>query len=73
MLICDRIALLYDGRVIKVGKPNEILRDFELLKACNLDVHPIMELFLKLGIQIGLGWEEEIELLSEKLKDCLNI
>ncbi|WP_324735400.1 ATP-binding cassette domain-containing protein [Thermococcus sp. SY098] len=68
LALCDRIALIDRGRIIKVGTPEEILRDVELLKAHNLEVPPLIELFLSLGLGMPKNLEDAIEMLRLRNK-----
>jgi cobalt/nickel transport system ATP-binding protein len=45
--ICHRIALLDQGRIIKVALPEEIAADRETLSRTGLDYHPYVELIKK--------------------------
>ncbi|NJE06262.1 ATP-binding cassette domain-containing protein [Thermococcus sp. M36] len=63
--MCDRIALMDGGRVIRVGTPEEILGTPELLREHNLDVPPLVELFLSLGLPVPRSVEEGRKLLEE--------
>lgn len=42
--ICNRIALLDQGKIVKVAAPEEIADDEETLAAAGLDYHPYIEL-----------------------------
>jgi ABC-type glutathione transport system ATPase component len=42
--ICDRIALLDEGKIIKVALPAEIAADEETLAKTGLDYHPYVDL-----------------------------
>lgn len=42
--ICDRIALLDDGKIIKIATPQEIAADRDTLKKTGLDFHAYVEL-----------------------------
>lgn len=64
LAMCDRIALIDGGLVIKVGKPEEVFGNVALLREHNLDVPPLIELFLELG----LGVPKNIEDAKKKLK-----
>ncbi|ASJ11969.1 energy-coupling factor ABC transporter ATP-binding protein [Thermococcus thioreducens] len=63
--MCDRIALMDGGRIIRVGTPEEILGNPELLREHNLDVPPLAELFLGLGLPVPRSVEEGRKLLEE--------
>ncbi len=45
--ICDRIALLNAGKIIKVGSPEEVANDHEILSETGLDFIPYLELIKK--------------------------
>ena len=45
--ICDRIALLDGGKIIKVGLPEEVANDHEILSETGLDFIPYLELIKK--------------------------
>ncbi|WP_457753888.1 energy-coupling factor ABC transporter ATP-binding protein [Thermococcus sp.] len=66
LTLCDRIALIDKGQIIKVGTPEEILGDVELLKAHNLEVPPLIELFLRLNLGVPKGLEDAIRKLRDK-------
>ncbi|NJE01686.1 energy-coupling factor ABC transporter ATP-binding protein [Thermococcus sp. JdF3] len=63
--LCDRIALMDRGRIITVGTPEEVLGNPELLREHNLDVPPLAELFLSLGLRVPRSAEEGRKLLEE--------
>ena len=63
--LCDRIALMDRGRIITVGTPEEILGNPELLREHNLDVPPLVELFLSLGLPLPRSTEEAMKILKE--------
>jgi cobalt/nickel transport system ATP-binding protein len=42
--ICDRIAILDQGKIIKVSFPHEIAADDETLSKTGLDYHPYVDL-----------------------------
>ncbi|MCA6214399.1 MULTISPECIES: energy-coupling factor ABC transporter ATP-binding protein [Thermococcus] len=67
LTLCDRIALLDGGKVIKVGSPEEILGNADLLREHNLDVPPLVDLFSSLGLEIPKSIEEA----KRKLKKVL--
>ncbi|NJE07135.1 ATP-binding cassette domain-containing protein [Thermococcus sp. M39] len=69
LTLCDRIALIDKGQIIKVGTPEEILGDVKLLKAHNLDVPPLIELFLSLN----LGVPKNLEDAREKIANFLSL
>ena len=69
LTLCDKIALIDEGKIIKVGTPEEILGDVELLKAHNLDVPPLIELFLSLN----LGVPKNLKDAREKIANFLSI
>ncbi|AIF68778.1 ABC transporter ATP-binding protein [Palaeococcus pacificus DY20341] len=52
LTMCDRVALMDGGKVIAVGTPKEVFGNAELLKSHNLDVPPLIELFLSLGLDV---------------------
>jgi cobalt/nickel transport system ATP-binding protein len=45
--ICDRIALLDNGKIIKVSVPEEIASDHEILSRSGLDFSPYLEIIKK--------------------------
>jgi cobalt/nickel transport system ATP-binding protein len=45
--ICDRIALLDAGKIIKVGSPEEVANNHEILSETGLDFIPYLELIKK--------------------------
>lgn len=49
---------------MKVGSPEEVLGNPELLRGHNLDVPPLVELFLRLGLKVPRSVEEGVELLK---------
>ncbi|KUH33751.1 cobalt ABC transporter ATP-binding protein [Thermococcus celericrescens] len=65
LALCDRIALMDGGRIVTVGTPEEILGNPELLREHNLDVPPLAELFLSLGLPVPRSAEEGRKLLEE--------
>ncbi|CAI1491893.1 ABC transporter ATP-binding protein [Thermococcus nautili] len=67
--LCDRIALIDGGRVVTVGTPEEILGNPELLRKHNLDVPPLVELFLSLGLPIPKDPEDARRKIMEALKN----
>ncbi|MBO8174734.1 MAG: ATP-binding cassette domain-containing protein [Thermococcus sp.] len=69
LTLCDRIALIDRGEIIKVGTPEEILGSVELLKAHNLDIPPLIELFLSLN----LGVPKNLEDAREKIANFLSL
>ncbi|BAD85295.1 ABC-type cobalt transport system, ATPase component [Thermococcus kodakarensis KOD1] len=64
LFLCDRIALMDGGKIVKVGSPEEVLGNPELLRGHNLDVPPLVELFLRLGLKVPRSVEEGVELLK---------
>lgn len=42
--ICDRIAILDKGRIIKTGSPEAIIEDYETLRETGLDFKPYLDL-----------------------------
>ncbi|KPU62326.1 cobalt ABC transporter ATP-binding protein [Thermococcus sp. EP1] len=67
LTLCDRIALLDKGKIVTVGTPEEVFSNIDLLKAHNLDIPPLIELFLELGLGIPKGVEEAKNILKELL------
>ncbi|QDA30930.1 ATP-binding cassette domain-containing protein [Thermococcus indicus] len=65
LALCDRIALMDGGRIVTVGTPEEVLGNPELLRGHNLDVPPLAELFLGLGLPVPRSVEEGRKLLEE--------
>ncbi|AFL94674.1 cobalt ABC transporter ATPase 1 [Thermococcus cleftensis] len=63
--LCDRIALMDRGRIITVGTPEEILGNPGLLREHNLDVPPLVELFLNLGLPVPKSVNEGVEILRK--------
>ena len=63
--LCDRVALIDDGRIVALGTPEEILGNPELLREHNLDVPPLVELFLGLGLPVPRSVEEGRKILRE--------
>ncbi len=63
--LCDRVALIDDGRIVALGGPEEILGNPELLREHNLDVPPLVELFLGLGLPVPRSVEEGRKILRE--------
>ena len=49
----DRLILFHDGKVIGEGKPEEILRDEELLETTNLEKPAVLKLFDNL-VEVGI-------------------
>jgi len=45
---CDRIFVLHEGEIVKVGTPQEIFREVELLRDLGLDVPDTIELLFEL-------------------------
>lgn len=58
LTLCDRIALIDEGKIVKVGTPKQVLSDVKLLRKHNLDVPPLIELFLSLGLEVPKDLEE---------------
>lgn len=67
LTLCDRIALLDKGKIVTVGTPEEVFSNIDLLKAHNLDIPPLIELFLELGLGMPKGVEEAKNILKELL------
>lgn len=68
LTLCDRVALMDDGRIITVGPPEEVLGEVELLREHNLDVPPIVELFQALGLKVPRDVEEAKVLIDNLLR-----
>ncbi len=60
----DRLVLFHEGRIIGQGKPEDILRQEDLLKMTNLEKPAVLKLFDNL-IEVGI--------LDENLKTPVNI
>ncbi|WP_048149486.1 energy-coupling factor ABC transporter ATP-binding protein [Palaeococcus ferrophilus] len=71
LALCDRIALMDGGRVIKVGPPEEVLEP-GLLREHNLDVPPMVELFHALGLGVPRNLEEAKALIDKLLSAQTN-
>ncbi|ASA77083.1 energy-coupling factor ABC transporter ATP-binding protein [Thermococcus sp. 5-4] len=61
LAMCDRIALMDGGKIVTVGTPEEILGNPELLRRHNLDVPPLVELFLSLNMGVPRSLEDARE------------
>lgn len=72
-VLADRIVVMKDGQIIKVGHPLDVLQDVELMNACGLDVpltvklskrlkehHLIDRLFVKQEDLVNSLWESNL-------------
>lgn len=60
LFLCDRIALMNQGEIIKVGKPMEIYSDTKQLKAAGLTILPVFKAFSSIMNEYGdLPGEDE--------------
>lgn len=64
----DKIVVLYDGKLISVDNPINVLSEVERLKAIGIDPPSITELFYMLRKEIGLNLDLMPVTLSEGLK-----
>ncbi|ASJ17376.1 cobalt ABC transporter ATP-binding protein [Thermococcus chitonophagus] len=67
LLNCDRIALISEGRLVKVGPPQDVLIP-ELLRENDLDVPPLIELFYDLNLGIPKNLDEAMDLILRKIR-----
>jgi ABC-type hemin transport system ATPase subunit len=42
--LCDRVALMGQGRVVEIGKPEDVLTDEALLKSQDLELPEVLRL-----------------------------
>ncbi|ACS90372.1 MULTISPECIES: energy-coupling factor ABC transporter ATP-binding protein [Thermococcus] len=68
LTLCDRIVLLSEGKIVKIGSPEEILRNAGLLREHNLDVPSLIDLFSSLGLEIPRSLEEAKRKLKKVLR-----
>lgn len=70
----DRVIVMDEGKIVMEGKPKEVFRNVEKIKALGLDVPPITELFYKLrkeGFELPddvLSIEEAVDVIGALLK-----
>ncbi len=65
-LYSDRVMIL-NGKVIDIGKPDEILSDVDTLRKNGLDAPQIVKLFLKLGLETPRSLEDAVEIFKRYL------
>ncbi|HPW16809.1 MAG TPA: ABC transporter ATP-binding protein [Candidatus Aminicenantes bacterium] len=53
LAVCDRIAVLLDGRIARTGTPAEIAADRALLSAAGLDIRSTLEAARRRGVDLG--------------------
>lgn len=58
--LCDRIAVMSEGKVFRIGEPLKIFTDFELLKECGLLSLPLFEVFKEIKDKRTLSEKEFI-------------
>lgn len=70
LFLCDRIALMKQGEVIKIGKPMEIYSDTELLEAAGLTNLPVFKAFSSVINEYGdlPGEDESVVALARTLE-----
>lgn len=64
----DEIVLLYEGRVLKQGSPEEVCQDHEALKKTNLEKPMVMRVFEKLCSKGVLNTNEGVPHTIEELE-----
>jgi energy-coupling factor transport system ATP-binding protein len=61
---CDRLILMDEGKIVKIGAPDEIFADGALLRALGLDVPDSQQIIEKLGLPgLALTGEKCAELV----------
>ncbi len=53
MIYANRVLMIADGRLIADGPPQEVLRDFDRLRACRLVPSSLLALNVKLLPETG--------------------
>lgn len=61
MFLCDRIALMVDGQILKVGRPREIFSDEKLLKEAALFFLPVFKLLDSVSDEALVSEERFVE------------
>lgn len=51
MALCDRMALLEGGRIIKLGPPAEIVSDYDILEKTGLDYRPYFDMIKRVIVK----------------------
>ncbi|MBS7654514.1 ATP-binding cassette domain-containing protein [Candidatus Bathyarchaeota archaeon] len=67
----DKILIMKDGELVKMGPPHEILTDSEMMRKCGLRMPQVTELAVRLGgkgLDLPITLEEAEKYFNQKLK-----
>jgi len=65
LFLCDRIVLMKDGEILKIGSPKEVFTDFNLLKCANLIPLPMFNFLNYVSDEVLESEEKFIEELTK--------